>query len=109
MDKALIQNTKDDVDRHERSNNKQWFIGQCLLKGSRGSGKCPMDGDRYMEFSHCALNGCNSRGERLTLGEVEGKGRCDKRALMIDRQRRGARCIVAEGGKRHHALYTGAD
>ena len=96
MNVALVQNAENDVDGHESRKNQQRLIGQGPEEGSRGALKRGLDARRHVQILLHAIDGVDRIAQSGAGRQVKRNSDHGKLALVVQRERSGARIEVRD-------------
>ena len=96
MDEAFVQHAENDVHRDDRRENQDRLVGQRRFERAGGSLEGRFDAGGHTQVPRHLLNLVDSRAERRSWSQIEGKSHHRELALMIDRDGRRDRCGVHE-------------
>ncbi|GCC48217.1 hypothetical protein chiPu_0032550, partial [Chiloscyllium punctatum] len=106
VDVALVEDTQDQIDDHERRQDQQRHGRQRLLERLRGALEARAQRRRRAEVDHGLLHRIGRLAERDTLRQVERNGDRRELTLMADRQRPHRRAGPLRKGRQRH-LFAG--
>src|SRR5262249_54042548 len=95
VDRALIEHAKDDVDRDQRSENQDRRASQRILKRLRAALETRRDRGRQVELFRGLLDRRHRLADRNLWRKIEAQRHGRELALVVERDRRHRRVIVA--------------
>ncbi len=89
MDVALVKHAEHDVNRQERGQNQQRFVGERRLEGLRRALETRLNRSRHPKLLLGSIDGAHGIAQRDARRKIERERDRRELALMIDGERRG--------------------
>ena len=107
MDQTFIQDAQRDVDGHDGGQQQERHVLEAALQLARVAGELAMHVNWHIDLGHGAVDRGHCIAQAFASRQVERESGGNERALVIDRQRRGAGAKAGDRRQRHHGGNAG--